>query len=137
LDEETDPAFVARQQKLRKRASAYRKRVLRINKKQRHPRDLAECERELIERVVAVGESLGARVTLIIPPTVRRVREYAGLRAGVLGHESAVLAYDDPDAFPTLYAIENRFDVEHLNSVGARLWAEQLARDVLALEGKD
>jgi len=134
LDLETDDGFLERHRKLKRRAKAYKKRVSRISQKQKLPRELAVCERELIERVVAVAESRGAQVTILIPPTVRRVREYAGLRAGLADLGVSVLAYDNPTLYPDLYAIKHRFDVEHLNAKGARLWAQMVARDLLALE---
>jgi len=134
LDLETDEGFLERHRKLKRRTKAYKKRVSRIHRKQKLPRRLASCERELIERVVAVAESRGAQVTVVIPPTVRRVREYAGLRAGLADVGVSVLAYDDPALYPALYAIKHRFDVEHLNAKGARVWARMVARDLLALE---
>ena len=43
-------------------------------------------------------------------------------------------ADDDPTAVPELYAVEVRWDANHLNEEGARRFTEHLAADFLALE---
>lgn len=40
-----------------------------------------------------------------------------------------VFAYDDPDRYPEFYALENLFNINHLNENGARILSRTFARD--------
>jgi hypothetical protein len=49
--------------------------------------------------------------------------------------DTLVLAYDNLERYPQLYAEENRMDKWHLNAQGADLFSQQLARDFLRALG--
>ena len=81
-----------------------------------------------IERLVRAG---GATPVFILGPTLDMQEEVVRAhRAGVIEH---LLAYNRPDAYPELYAVENRFEQSHLNATGARIYTRHLAEDLVAL----
>jgi hypothetical protein len=43
------------------------------------------------------------------------------------GLVAPVWAFNDPDAFPAIYEVSNRFDLHHLSNHGARLFSPLLA----------
>jgi hypothetical protein len=92
----------------------------------------------MIDRIVNLGhevEAAGAVPLLLIPPELNywdweeELRIKFSARCGD-GH---VLDYDDPAAFPELFAPSVRLDIGHLNGLGAPIWSELLADRVAKL----
>ena len=55
------------------------------------------------------------------------------VKAAEAGLVAPVLRYDDPELVPELYAPDHRFDANHLNTEGARLFTRMLVRDLVPL----
>lgn len=81
--------------------------------------------RRLVEKVTA----LGATPVLLIPPTTGSTHFDAppDLRASCL-----ILDFSDVHAYPELFRLEHRLDVEHLNSAAAPLYSRLLAEGFFA-----
>jgi len=71
-----------------------------------------------------VGEvrAAGAEPILVVPPTVDPRENFRDFPPGVI-----VWRYQDPGAYPALYAVENRYDASHLNHSGAQVFTDLLA----------
>ena len=75
-------------------------------------------------RQVAAVRAAGIEPIYIVPPTPRPPRHARRLAAdGVL---PALLAFDDPAVHGDLFAVERRFDLEHLTHDGAIEWSRRL-----------
>jgi hypothetical protein len=91
---------------------------------------LAAFNVSAVARQVADIRRAGARPVHLITPTARPTPEL--YRLAETGRVPCLLAFNDPVAYPGLFAVERRFDVEHLTTEGAvrfsRLLAERLSR---------
>jgi hypothetical protein len=100
---------------------------------QERPRPTLRAEeRGHVARLVRALRERGVQPILFVAPTRAPTQEFL-LAAAREGIAPAVLYYSDPAAFPELYAVENRFDLDHLNERGARQLTALLARDFAAL----
>jgi hypothetical protein len=86
-------------------------------------------DREALVRVVDRVRRHGARPVLLVPPCLAPRDDLIRMATDELGLE--VLVFNDPDAYPSLYGVDLRFDVGHLNERGAleftRMLAERIA----------
>jgi hypothetical protein len=81
--------------------------------------------RAALTRQRALLEERGVRAVHFTGTRTIRTPGLLGLAAeGALG----LLPFNDPSAFPALYAPEARFDREHLNRAGATKWSSLLGR---------
>ncbi|MDP6838408.1 MAG: hypothetical protein QF724_05670 [Planctomycetota bacterium] len=76
-------------------------------------------------------EAAGLRPIYFTPPG--KLGQPLGRCLHAAGRLPAYLAFDDPERYPELYALESRNDAVHLNGLGAALLAEHLAREFMAL----
>jgi hypothetical protein len=97
-------------------------------RKQQNPYRVAYLEPgklTLLQKLVAAVEATGAQPIFVIPPTLEPQFELK--RAHNLGHIPTLLAFNDPAEHPDLYALEQRYDEEHLNAKGTALFTQKLA----------
>lgn len=88
---------------------------------------LAKNKKLLLERVARDVRAAGAEPIFIDPPALSSERDFvAAQQQGIIDH---LLSYRDPDKFPQLYAIANRFDPSHLNPATAREFSRMLGKD--------
>jgi hypothetical protein len=79
-----------------------------------------------LEETLARIRAVGARPVLVVmPPRVGDTSALHEIERNGIGAE--VLAFDDPDRYPTLYDPENMFDVGHLKGETAEEFSEILA----------
>jgi len=99
---------------------------------QAHPaefdfKDLAS--QQLLRREAALAELHGAKMILLIPPTLTRFKFVPNPS---LGPTPAVFDFDRPDTYPELFSVENRLDETHLNAQGANILTTRLAERILS-----
>ncbi len=83
-------------------------------------------EREIYGRFLTMIQEAGVEpVFLLTPTTYPRASVLALGAEGVL---QPLLDFNDPVRYPRLYVADSRFDREHLNAEGAKIFTRQLAR---------
>lgn len=86
---------------------------------------LDRASAEALERQVSSIRRAGAEPVHVVTPTIQPT---PGLgRSADANGGSGVLAFNDPERYPELFAVENRFDAEHLTTRGAELFTTSLA----------
>lgn len=84
----------------------------------------------LLARLVREVEALGARPVFLFPPVIGAPFE--------LELPVDMVRLDDVERYPELFAIENRYDMEHMNTTGAELTTTAAAEAFLGIaKGKD
>ncbi len=92
---------------------------------------LAVFNVQAVESQVARLRRAGVIPVYVIPPGLAKTPHLSFLEwAGVVEH---LLAFNDPDAFPDLFLVENRWDPLHLNRQGADAFSALLAEHMAAL----
>lgn len=107
------------------RLPAYRRAVARLPAANRAVTALDGYNVEAVARQVAAIRRAGARPVHLITPTARPTPEL--YRLAEAGHVPHLVAFNDPMAYPALFAEERRFDAEHLTTEGARRFSRLLA----------
>jgi hypothetical protein len=117
---------------------AYRKAVDRLARVNRTDVSLDGYNEQAVQDQVQLVRRFGAEPVHLVTPTVRPTPELYRLAAE--GRVPRMLSFNDPERFPELFAVENRFDADHLTTAGAerftRLLAERFARLVDEVEGE-
>lgn len=90
---------------------------------------------EIFRRIEARIRELGATPIFVTQPSLHLQRDL--IRAAEAGEVTHLLRYDDPETTPELFAPENHFDANHLNTAGAELFTRRLAADFLALAKRE
>jgi hypothetical protein len=114
---------------------AYRERVARIDEQNARPADVKSHYNlaGLREQVEAIRERGAEPIYFTGPRLLEAPLELALARAGIL---PTFLAFNKPGTYPDLYAVENRFDQNHVKRKAAeeftRLLAESFADHVEA-----
>ena len=110
---------------------AYRKAVARLAAVNGADVSLDGFNRRAVEDQVALIRRAGAEPVHLITPTARPTPELHRLAAtGAVPH---VLAFNDPERYPELFAVDRRFDAEHLTTAGAERFTRLLAARCAAL----
>lgn len=109
---------------------AYRLAVERLPAANRAETDLDGYNLEAVAAQAALIRRAGARPVHLVTPTARPTPEL--YRLAEAGHAPRVLAFNDPVAYPDLFAEDLRFDAEHLTTEGARRFSRLLARRLAA-----
>ena len=96
---------------------------------------LAKNKQMLLERVVRAVRAAGAEPIFIEPPALSTDRDFAAAQQqGVIEH---LLSYRDPEQFPQLYSLDNRWDSSHLTEAAAREFSHLLGEDFARLIPSD
>lgn len=103
----------------------YRRAVARLPAANRAAAGLDGYNVEAVAHQVAAIRRAGARPVHLITPTARPTPEL--YRLAEAGHVPILLAFNDPAAYPALFAEERRFDAEHLTTEGALHFSRLLA----------
>lgn len=82
---------------------------------------VADC----VARVTAAIRRTGAEPVFLVPPTIRPTPE--AYRLAAAGRVPGFVAFNDPAGYPRLFAVENRFDRDHLTTEGAAHFTRLLA----------
>jgi hypothetical protein len=104
------------------------------DRKQQNPNRITYIEPgklSLLQKLVEAVEATGAQPIFVIPPTLDP--QFDLKRAYNLGHIPTLLAFNDPAEHPDLYALEQRYDEEHLNAKGTELFTQKLANSFSSL----
>ncbi|MGD2115648.1 MAG: hypothetical protein PVG07_11380 [Acidobacteriota bacterium] len=113
---------------------AYRRAVDRLPAANRAPVELSPPDAHAVAEQTTRIRQRGAVPVHLITPTARPTPELYRLAAE--GRVPHLLAFNRPRAYPELFALEHRFDAEHLTTEGARrfsrLLAARFADEVLA-----
>ena len=87
------------------------------------------CVADWVARVAAAIRRAGAEPVFLVPPTIRPTP--GAYRLAAAGRVPGFVAFNSPADYPRLFAVENRFDDDHLTTEGAihftRLLAARLA----------
>jgi hypothetical protein len=105
----------------------YRRRVARTARAIKQPTDdcLSGFHADILARMVTVVEAAGAEPVFVVSPvTESRCGVVEAARQGVI---PTLLAFNDPDRYPELYRVENRYDNGHLNRRGAEIYTRMVA----------
>lgn len=78
----------------------------------------------VVRMTVAIRRA-GADPIFLVPPTIRPTPE--AYRLAAAGRVPGFAAFNDPAAYPRLFAVEHRFDRDHLTTEGAVLFSRLLA----------
>jgi hypothetical protein len=103
----------------------YRLAVERLPAANRADRGLAGYNVPAVARQVAAIRRAGAEPIHLITPTPTPTPEL--YRLADAGAVPRLLAFNDPVAYPELFAQDHRFDAEHLTTEGARRFSRLLA----------
>jgi hypothetical protein len=85
---------------------------------------------ELYHLIESRIEQLGAVPVFVAQPALDLSQDL--VKAAQRGEVKHLLRFDGPDRYPELYLPRNRFNSQHLNDDGARLFTELLAREFAA-----
>ena len=108
--------------------AAFEARMAAIPAENRASVPLEEVNLELYRAQFRDAQAHGARLVYVVAPQYESSPERLRLHeAGVIPE---LLNYNDPERYPELFRIENRFDKGHLNRQGVILFSERLARDI-------
>lgn len=103
----------------------YRQRLERLNARNRRPVELDELDLRAVDRREALLRRAGVVPIHFIPPRIEPVPHLLRLEErGVIEH---LFAFNDPEAYPQLFAVENRWDCGHLKQSGAEMLSILLA----------
>jgi len=105
---------------------AYRSAVARLAAANRAEVSLATYNVQAVEEQVGMIRRAAAEPVYLITPTARPTPELYRLAAD--GEAPRMLAFNDPERYPELFAVENRFDAEHLTTAGAERFTRLLAK---------
>jgi hypothetical protein len=83
-----------------------------------------------LRRLITTVRQCGAVPIFVIPPTTEAGHFYPPLE---LEKELAILDFSDVRKYPELYNPDHRIDLDHLNTAGAKIFSEALARYFLPL----
>ncbi len=109
----------------------YQRRLRSLPRRLKKPADLAHYPVAAIAEQVATVRAAGFEPIYFIPPTLATNAEVRALAAqGVIPH---LLAFNDPKAYPELYAVKVHWDAEHLTPPGAELFSRALAEQLAPL----
>ena len=86
---------------------------------------------EMFDLMRARAEAAGIQLVFVTQPALYLEDDL--IKASEAGLVEPVLRYDDPAIVPELYAPDHRFDANHLNNGGAKLFTRLLVRDLLPL----
>jgi hypothetical protein len=104
----------------------YHKGVAGQQRRLARPGRLRPHEISMFEHLERAIEATGAEPIFILSPvTHSRGAARKAHRRGIL---PVLLAFDEPERYPRLYKVGNRFDMTHLNRRGALIYSELLAR---------
>lgn len=86
-----------------------------------------------VARVTAAIRRAGAEPVFLVPPTIRPTP--GAYRLAAAGRVPGFVAFNDPAAYPRLFAVEHRFDRDHLTTEGAVLFSRLLAARLVGPAG--
>ncbi len=106
-----------------------RLRQLRADLRKRFPAEIwhLDAQRRQLERLTAAG----IRVIYVMPPNSITLPVVTALHEE--GHLPELLRFDQPDAYPELYELERRYDVNHLTTEAAVLFSRLFADQIVEL----
>ncbi|NEP17098.1 MAG: hypothetical protein F6J97_09340 [Leptolyngbya sp. SIO4C1] len=111
--------------------AGYRQSVQRlaVAQQQAPAESVSPNQAMLLTRLIEAVEAAGATPIFIIPPTLEtQANQYAAYRQGIIPE---LFAFNDPQQYPSLYALAQRYDVEHVNPAGAEAFTELVARSFI------
>lgn len=109
----------------------YRKAVETMWEEKRRVDRHARPYEPIFRRQVARLADAGVGLIYLIPPNPVAIPELAAMHErGEIPH---LLSYNDPAEYPEFFAIDTRFDANHLVAEAATRYTEQVARDVVAI----
>ncbi len=112
----------------------YRRRVRKLSARNGAAKDLGEINVLAIERRSEMLQRAGIMPIHFLAPSLQATPHFYRLQEqGVLEH---LLAFNDPKTYPELYALENRWDCDHLAKSGAELLSELLAEQLAEMIGE-
>lgn len=126
LSDESDPkrqAFLQNQQ-------TYTAQVAALGTLQSQPAGnpyLSANKQNLLTRITQNIRAAGAEPIFVEPPSLHMINDFEFARQ--LGTIDTLLSYKDPNRFPQLYRVEQRYDADHLNDAGSREFTKLLAQD--------
>jgi hypothetical protein len=100
------------------------KRALTLMMKDDRPRYLSPYAIEACRQCAEKLRSIGALPIFLIPPTSTQLKI---IDHGAAAPPGLILAFNDPDAYPTLYRSNVRRDEEHLTNAGSEEFTRMLA----------
>lgn len=129
LETRQDEVVRLRQANLRSKAADYSARVAKLaaQLRSRGDRDkrLERYNYAALARQLRSAEAADARIVYVVMPALLTPRYFAELhREGAM---PALVDLRDPDTFPELWALDNRFDEGHLTQQGAALLSRYFA----------
>ncbi len=90
---------------------------------------------ELLARLLCEIEAMGAKPIFLFPPIMGSPYE---LELPADSPAVDIVRLDDVERYPELFALENRWDMEHMNTIGAELTTTAAAEAFLGIaNGKD
>ncbi len=81
----------------------------------------------LLNRITEAVRAAGAEPVFIDPPSLHLENDFPA--AQKLGKIDRLLTYRDPNRFPQLYTLQNRYDADHLNRAGSEEFTRLIAQD--------
>jgi hypothetical protein len=145
LDAETEKSFIDRRENFVRRNennpnSNYLKRVentkaiiQRLESKRDRAQPLPPQKVAMLREMVQMVEAQGAHPIFLIPPALYKPKELRAQEELMLAQRDGiipvVLDFRDPDQYPELYEIGDRFDGRYLNNQGAQRFSQILAQE--------
>ena len=126
LREENDP----KRQAFLNTQAAYAEQVASLKEMQAYGKSktyLSANKQALLAEVTQAIQAVGAKPIFVEPPSLHRINDFQAARQ--VGAIDTLLSYKDPNKFPQLYSVEQRYDADHLNDAGSREFTRLLAQD--------
>ena len=95
------------------------------------PSPITPVYRDALADIIGEIRQLGAEPIFVITPTINPLENFTGVPAG-----ATVLAFNDPQKYPTLFEPDRHFDKWHLNAKGAAEFTAALATECARVMGK-
>jgi len=128
-DEDPDRHVKKRQQRFLEKLDNYRGEVQEL----REERQLIEAHQpfkpEFLAEMVSQMQRHGIEPIFVVPPSLHTYKDL--IQSHQQQYVPTLWVFNNPDRFAELYAIENRFDDEHLNQQGSELFTRLLAQTFL------
>lgn len=125
-DEDPDRYVKMRQQKFHSKLKQYHEDVQKLITRRQQMESYQPFKPEFLRMMAARMQAHGATPIFVVPPSLHTYKDM--IQSHRQNYIPTLFVFNDPQLFPDLYAVENRFDDEHLNQRGSEAFTRLLAQ---------
>ncbi|WP_448570555.1 hypothetical protein [Trichothermofontia sp.] len=125
-DEDPDRYVKMRRKKFLRKLNQYHQDVQKLITRRQQSESYQPFKPEFLGSMVARIQNHGIEPIFIVPPSLHTYKDL--IQSHRQHYVPTLFIFNDPQLFPHLYAVENRFDDEHLNQRGSEAFTHLLAQ---------